>query len=149
MKQLWTGESQEIKKGHALPIPETIDVGDLYDNPLDGTRCTNDGDFYPFLWKNNVIEDDEIENDELTFEKCSAFCHPYVEYTGYVGFATELLYNRCLCFFDLGFLPDEPGVDSAVQNSNGEPFTAVGPVNGAKARDGDKCYPYKVSTLIK
>ena len=89
-----------------------------------------------------------ITDDNLPFEKCAAFCRPYVDYKGYVGFATGLgacgtltNCNSCLCFFDAGSLPNTD-FDSSESSS----LTAVGPVNGGQfGTSNDKCYPYKVS----
>ena len=131
--------------------PDSENDVDLYDSPFDGDRCENDGDVvYPFLFKNNEIGVGEITNDDLPFEKCAAFCRPYIDYEGYVGFATELgscgtltNCNRCLCFFEAGFLPVGP-YQTGVNPSN-EGSLAVGPANGGRGSSPNKCYPYKVS----
>lgn len=121
---------------------------DLYDNPFDGSTCTQNGNNYQNLYsKNNEIGFGEITDDDLPFEKCAAFCRPYVDYKGYVGFGTTLKCfglsancNRCTCFFDAGFVPDTD-FDSP---GNNNVFTAVGPVNGATGFPGNgRCYPYK------
>ena len=122
----------------------------LYNNPFDGSICTNDGDTFPYFYKDNEIGVGEITNDDLPFEKCAAFCRPYVEHKGYVGFGTalncflEANCNRCSCYFDAGFLPDTDFDEWTAEANN-----VVGPVNGAIGLPGsnDKCYPYKVSLL--
>lgn len=122
-----------------------------YDISFHGSVCTNDGDAYPYLYKDNEIGVGEV-TALSAISKCAAFCHPYVEHKGYVGFgyALDCPYkpncNQCLCFFDAGFLPD-------TDFDNIDSFTAVGPVNGATGSDSagfgtnDRCYPYKVSML--
>ena len=123
---------------------------DLYNNPFDGSICTNDGDTFPYFYKDNEIGVGEITDDDLPFEKCAAFCRPYVDHKGYVGFATELgscgtltNCNRCLCFFEAGSLPVGP-YQTGVNPSN-EGSLAVGPANGGRGSSPNKCYPYKVS----
>ena len=89
-------------------------------------------------------------NNLFSFQKCAAFCRPYVEHKGYVGFGhaldcfLEANCNRCSCYFDAGFLPDTDFDEWAAEANN-----VVGPVNGAIGLPGsnDKCYPYKVSLL--
>lgn len=129
-------------------LVENIDISD---NSFDGSRCQNDGDDYPFLYKNNEIGVGEITNDYLPFEKCAAFCRPYVDHKGYVGFATQSDYNRCSCFFDSGLLPDAGSLPVGVKTRGRDVNIAKGPVDGAMDPKGlgvgDKCYPYKVSLL--